>query len=61
MNVRRICTPGKTVQSITTQYAQVTSVHNGGMSTGSKVGIGILIGAGAFCTTIVVSALIVFR
>jgi hypothetical protein len=53
--------PGKTAQSITIQYAQVTSVHNDGMSTGAKVGIGVLIGAGAFCTIIVVSALVAFR
>ena len=54
-------TPAKTVQTITIQYAQVSAVHNAGMSAGAKVGIGILIGAGAFCTLIVVVALVAFR
>jgi hypothetical protein len=37
-------TPSKTVQPVTIPYAQVASVHNSGMSTGAKVGIGIAIG-----------------
>jgi ribosome recycling factor len=50
--------PAKTVQSITIQYAQITSVHNNGVGKGAKVGIGILIGVGAFCTVLVVWAAI---
>ena len=49
-------TPSKTVQAITIQYAQISAVHNSGMSTGAKVGIGIVIGAAAFCMVIVVWA-----
>jgi hypothetical protein len=46
--------PGKTVQPVTIQYAQITSVHNTGMSTGAKVGIGVAIGVVAIIGAILI-------